>query len=161
MATRFILTPYAAEFAGLANYAQLTHINGQPVLAFDATTNESVVWSFRLPMNWTGTPTLVIQGFMASATSGTVDATIEIQAVTPGDALNLNTTASYGAANSVTGTTVPGTAGYLFAVNFATLTNFDSGAAGDWVRVKLTRGAVGDSAAGDWYVVAVALGDGA
>jgi hypothetical protein len=161
MAARFILTPYSAEFAGLANYPQLMHVNGQPVLAFDAATNESVVWSFRLPANWTGTPTLVVQGFMASAVAGTVDATVEIQAVTPLDALNLNTTASYDAANSVTGTTVPAATGNLFAVSFTSLTNFDSGAAGDWVRLKLTRGATGDTAAGDWYVVAAALGDGA
>lgn len=161
MADRFILTPYSAEFAGLANYPQLMNVNGQPVLAFDAATNESAVWSVRLPADWTGTPNFTVQGFMASAVAGTVDVTVEIQAVTPLDALNLNTTASYAAANSVTGTTVPAATGNLFKVDFASLTNFDSGAAGDWLRLKLTRGATGDTAAGDWYMVAATLGDGA
>lgn len=160
MASRFILTPYSAELAGLANYPQLMTVNGIPVLAYDASTNESAVWSFRLPTGWTGVPSLKVQAMMASATSGDVDLDAQVQAVTPGDALDLDATTSYDAANSTDNTVVPATAGYLFEVSI-TLTNFDSGAAGDWVRLKLTRDAASDTAAADLYVLGALLEDGA
>ena len=160
MASRFHLTPYCAELAGLANYPQLTTVNGIPVLAYDASTNESAVWSVRLPVGWTGTPTLVVQGFMASATTGDIDLDGQVMAVTPGDALDLDSASSYDAVNSTDNTVVPATAGYLFSVTI-TLTNFDGGAAGDWVRLMLTRDAASDTAAGDLYVVGATLGDAA
>jgi hypothetical protein len=131
------------------------------VLAYDAATNETAVWSFRLPSGWTGTPALVVYGFMASATSGDIDMDCSVMAVTPGDALDLDSATSYDAVNSTDNTVVPAVAGYLFVVVMATLTNFDGGAAGDFVRLQLTRDAVSDTAAGDFYVVSVVLGDGA
>jgi hypothetical protein len=160
MSTRYHLTPYSAELAGLANYPQLVTVNGIPALGYDASTNESAVWSFRLPVGWTGTPTLQVQGFMASAVTGDVDLDASVMCVTPGDALDLDTATSYDAVNSTDNTVVPATAGYLFAVTI-TMTNFDSGAAGDWVRLMLTRDAASDTATGDLYVVGATLGDGA
>jgi hypothetical protein len=160
MASRFQLTPYAAELAGLANYPQLTHSNGIPVLAYDASTDESAVWSFRLPVGWTGTPNIRVDCMMATATTGYVDVHVQIMAVTPGDALDLDATDSYDASNVSGAVTVPATAGYLFTAN-VTLTSFDSGVAGDWVRLKLWRNAAGDTAAGDLYIVSVMLEDAA
>lgn len=81
---------------------------------------------------------------MATAgTTGDVDWDVSVQAVTPADALNILTTTSYDTANSTDNTSVPGTAGYLFKVT-VTLTNADSMAAGDRVRLLVTRDAVSD-----------------
>ena len=160
MASRFQLTPYAAELAGLANYPQLTHIAGIPVLAYDAATDESAIWSFRLPVGWTGTPVIRVDCMMASAVTGNIGLKAQVMAVTPGDALDLDAATSYDVVNSVSGVSVPATAGYLFTAS-VTLTNFDSGVAGDWVRLMLTRDAVGDTAAGDLYVLSVMVEDGA
>lgn len=160
MASRFYLTPYSAELAGLANYPQLTTVNGIPALGYDAATNESAVWSVRLPTGWTGTPTLVVDCMMASATSGDVDLDASVMAVTAGDALDLDATTSYAAVNSTDNTAVPATAGYLFTVSI-TLTNFDSGAAGDFVRLMLTRDAASDTAAGDLYILGAMIEDAA
>jgi hypothetical protein len=160
MASRFQLTPYAAELAGIANYPQLTHINGIPALSYDPTTDESAIWSFRLPVGWTGTPAIRVDCMMASAVTGNIGLKAQVMAVTPGDALDLDTATSYDTVNTVSGVTVPATAGYLFTAS-VTLTNFDSGVAGDWVRLMLTRDAAGDTATGDLYVLSVMVEDGA
>ncbi len=99
---------------------------------------------------------------MASATSGTVGIQAQIEAVTDGDALDLDTATSFATVNNSTSVTVPATAGYLKQVSI-TLTNNDGIAAGDLFRIALNRDADGsaitDSATGDMGVLAVELLD--
>lgn len=159
MATRFVLTPYAAEFPS-SNFPELTFVNRRPVLAFDASTNESCQWTVIIPQGWTGTVTAIITYVMASATSGDVDVDVEVEAVSDGDATDLDAGDSFDTVNSTDNTTVPGTAGYIDQIS-VTLTNDDGAAAGDYARFRLTRDAVSDTASGNMYVLAVEIRDGA
>lgn len=131
---------------------------------FDASTDEMLMWSFRMPANYVSDPLLKVQYKMTSATSGTVCMEGRIAAVTPyisganGDAQDVDAKAF--AATNFTSETVLGTAGYLQVMTI-TLTNADSVAANDFVTVWLNRDADGtsgsDTATGDMEVVAVSL----
>lgn len=162
MATRFSFSPLSAEFP-TSNFGALTLINRRPALAFDAATDETAYWTFVAPQGLTGTITVVVHYIMASATTGSVRFQSQLEAVTPGDATDLDAGTSFDTANSAGGT-VPGTAGYEQSISI-TMTNADSIAAGDLVRLSLNRDADGtsgtDDAAGDCYVLAVELRDAA
>lgn len=160
MASRCIFTPESAHFPA-SNPAALTLINRRPALAFDPSTDESAYWTAVAPQGLTGALTLVVFYIMASATTGAVYFQAAVEAVTPGDAVDLDAGNSFDTANSGNGT-VPGTAGYAQSVSI-TLTNADSIAAGDLIRISLNRDAdnASDTAAGDCYVLAVELRDAA
>lgn len=125
-------------------------------LAFDASTEEQCMWSFRMPADYSSAPVLKVQYKMFSATTGGVAFEARIAAVSDGDAQDVDAN-GFDAANVGTAT-VPGTAGHLDEVSI-TLTNADSLAAGDFVVVYLNRDPAhaSDTAAGDCEVVAVAL----
>jgi len=152
MATRAIFTPYSAEFPA-SNFPEISIINRRPILGFDAATNETCYWTMAVPQGITGTMTFVISVMMASATTGDTDWDVAVEAVTSGDATDLDAGTSFDTINSTDNTTVPGTAGYLQQIT-VTLTNNDSLAAADYVRFSLTRDAVSDTAAGDAYFLA-------
>jgi hypothetical protein len=159
MATRFILTPLAAEFPS-TNFAPLTLVNRRPCLAFDAGTNESAQWTGIAPQGFTGTVTVLVYYMMASATSGDIDWDGLLEAVTDGDSTDLDAGDSFDSANSTDNTTVPATAGFIDVVSI-TMTNADSIAAGDYFRLRITRDAASDTATGDAYLLAVELRDAA
>lgn len=163
MATRLIFTPNSAEFPA-SNFPALTIVNRRPVLAFDASTDETAYWTAIAPQGITGTITLVISYMMASATSGTVGIQAQIEAVTDGDATDLDGTTSFDTVNNSASTTVPGTAGYIDQISI-TMTNNDSLAAADYLRVSINRDADGsaitDSATGDLYLLAAEFRDAA
>lgn len=125
--------------------------------AFDATTKEQCMWSFRMPADYLSAPVLRVQYKMTSATSGTVIIEGRLAAVTPGDATDVDAKA-FGTANTSSAATVPATAGFMAEITLA-LTNNDSLAAGDFVVVYLNRDAANasDTATGDMEVVGVAL----
>lgn len=159
--TRFLLRPGAAENPTSA-YPGVTLVNSRPALAFDDTTVETCQWTVVAPQGLTGTMTAVVTYIMASATSGTVEFEVSVEAVTDGDATDLDAGDSFDSVN--TGTeTVPATAGYMSQIS-VTLTNQDSVAAGDYVRIKLSRDSddgTNDTATGDCYVLAVEIRDAA
>jgi hypothetical protein len=163
MATRFVGTPYSAEFPA-TNFPQLTLSNRRPVLAFDASTDETCYWTFIAPQGLTGAITLVVTYAMASATSGTVGLQAQLEAITDGDSTDTDAATSFDTVNNSASTTVPGTAGYIDQISI-TLTNADSMAAADYVRLSLNRDADGsaitDSATGDLYLLAAELRDAA
>ena len=163
MATRFVFTPVSAEFPS-TNYPQITLVNRRPALAFDASTDEACYWTGIAPQGITGTLTAIITYVMASATSGAVGFQAQLEAVTDGDATDLDATTSFDTVNNSSSTTVPGTAGYIDQISI-TLTNADSIAAGDYFRLSINRDADGsaitDSATGDAYVLSVEFRDGA
>jgi hypothetical protein len=160
MATRFVGNPYSAEFPS-SNYPALTLSNRRPVLAFDASTDETAYWSFVAPQGITGTITCVVTYAMASATSGAVYWQAALEAITAGDATDSDATTSFDTANSGNGT-VPATAGYVQQISI-TMTNADSIAAGDYVRLSVNRDAdnASDTATGDAYLLAVEIRDAA
>lgn len=161
MTTRATLTPNSAEFPA-SNFPQLALVNRRPVLAFDATTSETAYWTFVVPQGWTGTGTAVISYAMASATTGGVAFDVAIEAVTSGDATDLDATTSFATVNAGSDAAVPGTAGYMEQISI-TLTNDDSLAAGDYIRVSLARDVAdaADTATGDCYVLAFEIRDAA
>lgn len=126
--------------------------------AFDASTDESLMWSFQMPGDYASSPVLDVLYKMASATSGVIEFEGRIAAITSGDATDADAKA-FATTNAVN-EAVPGTAGYIGDFSI-TLTNADSLAAGDWVIVQLRRDADAtngtDSATGDCEVVSVRL----
>ena len=160
MATRAFLTPFSAELP-TTNFPALTVVNTRPVLAFDATTSETCYWTLTVPQGWTGTKTAVITYMMASATTNGVAFDVALEAVTDGDATDLDATTSFATVNTGTAT-VPGTAGYIDQIS-VTLTNDDSAAAQDYLRISLARATANasDTATGDCYVLGVEIRDGA
>lgn len=161
MSTRAVLTPLAAEFPS-TNFPQLLPVNNRPVLAFDAATSEACQWTSVAPQGLTGTLTAVITYMMASATTGGVAFDVSIEAVTSGDATDLDAGDSFDSVNTGTDAAVPGTAGYMEQISI-TLTNKDSIAVADYFRLKLARNVAdaADTATGDCYVLAVELRDAA
>ena len=160
MATRYSFSPLAAEFPS-SNFPQLLLSNRRPVLAFDASTDETCYFTAVAPQGLSGALTLLVYYAMASATSGDVYFQGSLEAITPGDSVDTDSATSFDTANSGHGT-VPGTAGYVQAISI-TLTNADSIAAGDLFRLALNRDAdhASDTASGDCYVLAVELRDAA
>jgi|SRR5581483_2240979 len=161
MATRFVGLPSSAELPASA-YPQLTQINQRPAMAFDAASDENCSWTDVAPQGLSGTLTLLIYYAMASATSGNTVWQAQIEAITDGDATDLDSATSFDTANSSSATAVPGTAGQLDVISI-TLTNADSIAAGDLYRISVNRDAnnASDTATGDAYVLAVELRDSA
>ena len=161
MATRAILTPFSAAFPA-TNFPQLTQVNVRPVLAFDASTAETCYWTLAVPQGITGTLSLVLSYMMASATTGGVAFDVAVEAVTSGDATDLDAGSSFATTNTGTDASVPGTAGYMEQVT-VTLTNDDSVAAADYLRISVTRatGNAADTATGDLYLLAAEFRDGA
>jgi hypothetical protein len=125
--------------------------------AFDASTNEILMWSFRMPSDYASGPVLKVKYKMFSATSGGVAFSCYIMAVTAGDSQDVDAN-DFATVNTGTDAAVPGTAGYLDVVSI-TLTNADSLAPGDFVVLRLNRevGDAADTATGDAEVVAVAM----
>lgn len=158
MASREALLPFAAEMP-TANAAQLLVVNNRPCLAFDASTRESVVFTAPVPQGITGTPTLTIFYMMASATTGGIAFDIDVEAVTPGDALDLDASTSFGTVNTAN-SSVPGTAGNM-AQCVVTMTNLDGAVAGDLARFRVTRATDNgaDTATGDLYFLAGEIRD--
>lgn len=161
MATRAVFTPYSAEFP-TTNFPRLQLVNRRPVLSFDASIQEACQWTGVAPQGFTGTITALVNYIMASATSGLVDFEVSLEAVTDGDATDLDAVDSFDTVNSANAT-VPGTAGHIDQLS-VTLTNADSIAAGDYFRLRVSRDAddaTNDTATGDCHVLAVELRDGA
>lgn len=158
MASRVQLTAINAEFP-LTNPAQLALIDAtdrrRNVLQFDGTTQQAAEWTFVAPAALTEAEIYFV---MDSATSGDADWEIEIEAITPGDASpDLDSADSFDTANSADAVTVPATAGLLTSQTI-TLTNDDSIAEGDLVRVRVEY-LTSSSATGDAYLLAVDLRD--
>lgn len=160
MATRFVFTPEAASFPS-SNFPALTLSNRRPVLAFDASTDETAYFTGIAPVGWTGTVTAVVHYAMASATTGNIYWQAALEAITPGDATDTDATTSFDTANSGNGA-VPATAGYEQSISI-TMTNADGIAAGDYFRLSINRDAdnASDTATGDAYLLAVELKDAA
>ena len=159
MATRATFLPTSAEYP--ASTAAFATVNGRPVLAFDASTNESAYWTVLIPTGWTGTKYFIIHYFMASATTGGVAFDVSIESMATGSTVDLDSATSFDSVNTGTDT-VNATAGVRGRI-VITLTNNDSSAADDYARVLVTRDTTNgsDTATGDCYLVAAELRDSA
>lgn len=134
-----------------SNNATLDTRNLHPVLDFDATTNESTVFSAVMPRHYAGTTgvTIYLHYAMSSAEADTIDWDVAFERI--GDQQLDIDGDSFAAVNSVDNTTVPGTTGLvdIVSVAFTDGADMDSVAVGEGFRLKVTRDAVSDDAAGD------------
>lgn len=155
--TLCIFMPYDNEPPS-ANYATLDVRNYHPCLDFDATTNESAVFSGIMPRNYAGGGvTVYLHYAMSSATTNTVDWDVAFERI--GDQQLDIDGDSFADVNSVDDTTVPGTTGLVDVVSvaFTDGADMDSVAVGELFRLKVTRDAANDDAAGDAELYAVEI----
>ncbi len=152
--TRFPLTPESAHFPA-SNFPALSAINLRPVLLFDAAADETAYWTFVAPQGLSGALSAKVHYICANATSGTAAWQAALEAITPGDAFDLDAGTSFDTQNGNTGT-VPATNGYEEMVSIP-LTNDDGIAPGDLVRLAINRDVSGDSVANDLALLLVEI----
>jgi hypothetical protein len=156
--TLLVFTPLHNEPPS-ANAATIDLRNYHPVLDFDAATNESAVFSAVMPQSYAGTTgvTVYIHYSMSSAEANTIDWDVAFERI--GDQQLDVDGDSFAAVNSVDNTTVPGTTGLVDVVSvaFTDGADMDSVAVGELFRIKLTRDAVSDDAAGDAEMHAIEI----
>lgn len=145
-----VFTPLGYEPAS-SNYATLDTRNQHPVLDFDASTDESAVWSSVLPANYDGGGvTVKLHYAMTSATSGDVVLTAAFERI--GSGSQDTDSDGFATAKSVT-STVDGTSGNVkvATITFTNGAEMDSVAASEEYRIKITRDADNgsDTATGD------------
>jgi len=142
-----------------SNAATFSTRNLHPLLSFDATTNESAVFSAVMPQHYAGTTgvTVYIHYSMATATSDTIDWDVAFERI--GDQQLDIDSDSFAAVQSVDNTTVPGTSGLVDVVSIAFTdgAQMDSVAKGELFRLKITRDAASDDATGDgeWHAAEI------
>ncbi len=143
-----------AVFAGGAglpppNFSRVLGTNG-PVLglAFDPTTDEGCFWAFRMSGYTGGNLTLRIPWYADSASSGNVVWEARLQAITADTDSQDVETDGWASSNFVQDTHL-GTVGQRLHEATITLSNLDSVAEGDYVRLELRRDANGTNAADD------------
>jgi len=155
--TLLIFNPYNNE-PPAANYATLDTRNQHPCLDFDATTNETAIFSAVMPRNYAGGGlTVYLHYAMTSAEADTVDWDVAFERI--GDGVLDIDADSFAAVNSVDNTTVPATTGLvdIVSVAFTDGADMDSVAVGEAFRLSVTRDAVSDDAAGDAELLAIEI----
>jgi len=155
--TLLIFTPLHNEPPS-SNTATLDTRNQHTVLDFDDTTNESAVFSAVMPRCYSGGGvTVYIHYAMTSATSGDVDWDAAFERI--GDQQQDIDSDGFAAVQSVDNTVVPATSGLvdIVSIAFTDGLQMDSVAAGEGFRLKITRDAVSDTAAGDAELLFVEL----
>lgn len=161
MATSSIILPVqAAKLFGSFITTPARIDGGSPAwkLLFDASTKQSAIFQFRLPANYVSSPIMKFMFSMASATTGKVVLDTEVYAITSGDSQDIDS-ASFDTSNQDgAGVTVPATAGHVGTISF-NLTNFDSGAAGDLILLRINRlvSDSNDTATGDLELLTASL----
>lgn len=141
------------------NYATLDVRNQHPCLDFDTTTQETAVWTGKMPAHYgAGNIVARVVWAAASATTGTIGFDSTFERV---DAGTLDVDAdSFATAQTLTAATVSGTSGVTTegtVTHTAGAAGTDSVAAGDMFRYRLRRDVANDTAAGDAQVFAVEL----
>lgn len=160
-ATMFVGDNSAQLVAGDVTARRVNH-SGRPALAFDDTAEEAAVsQEFEVPTAHTGTGTLKATLHVAAASDATNDIAFDVfvESKTPNtDTLDMESAASWDTANAGTISLAGTTAGDPLTLTI-TLTNADSVAAGDLVRIGIRRDtdSANDDAAGDIFVYAVTL----
>lgn len=135
-----------------SNYATLDTDNSTPVLDFSgAGTNESALFSAVMPQAYaSGTLTAVLY-VTNDGTTGNMDWDVSVEAIASGEDMGAD---SFDTVNSVDNTNVAGTAG-LQTIITVTLANKDSIAAGERIRLKVTRDTAADTNTDDcqlWHM---------
>lgn len=140
------------------NYATLDTRNGHLVLDFDATTQETAIFTGVLPRHYGGGGITVYVHWAAStATTGTIGWDVAFERI--GDGSQDLAADGFATAQTVTAATVPGTSGLVDITNVAVTdgANIDSVAVGEAFRLRIRRDVANDTATGDAEALAVEL----
>lgn len=151
-----LVTFDAASSQPTPDGATFDEVNDQIVLDFDGGTNEDAVFRGVMPQRYTQSGVEVrVRVSMSSATTGDVDIDVAFELQT-GQSVASD---GFAAVQSTDNTTVPGTANTEFevTVTFTDGAQMDSVDVGDLFRVKVTRDAASDTAAGDMQLHAVEI----
>ena len=141
-----------------SNFATLDTRNTHPTLDFDATTQETAIFSAVLPRNYSNNGiTAYVHWAATSAVSGTIGWDVSFERI--GDAQQDLDADGFATAQTVTAATVPATSGHVKITNVAVTdgANIDSIAVGELFRLRVRRDVANDDAAGDAELVAVEL----
>jgi hypothetical protein len=141
MATGTVILPLLGAVFDPTNPPAVGFKNAGPHLDFDSATDELIYVTFRLPADYASAPVLKFQwgGVASVTTSHTVRWSCEVMALTA-DTDGDPDTDSYDTVNAVDDDILGTTAGRIQEASLS-LTNFDSGAAGDWIKLKIYRDA--------------------
>lgn len=147
MTTGTIILPLLAAVPDGTNAPALAFSTSRPYLAFDASTDEIIYWTFRMPQNYASGATLKIEwsGSSSTTTSHTCYWGAAVMAMT-GDIDGAMDSDSYDTENTVADDILGTTAKRIQSASL-TLTNADSVAAGDYVAIRFRRDA--DNASDD------------
>lgn len=127
---------------------------GRPNLLFDDTTDELLLWVFRLPADYASGLTIKWQYSMVTATTNVVAIRTEVMAIADGEDID---TDNFAAVEASADATVPGTAGLMDEISDALGT--PTVAAGDYIAIRAGRenGTSGTNASGDMELWAASL----
>lgn len=133
---------------------------GNPYWSFPDGSDTFIDTTRVAPTTFTGALTVVLH-CRSAATTGVHRATVAVEAVSPGDALDTDAASGFDTANAQDSATVPGTAGHLFTIT-VTCTNADSLAAGDKYRLRVGRagGHANDNAGAALHILHAEVRDG-
>lgn len=154
--TRAVLSPLSAEFP-TSNFPALTVINARPALAYDAATQETAYWTIVAPQGLSGALSCVLTLIGNAAGTNSTYWEVAVEAVTSADAVDFDSATSFDTVNTGN-VAMPATQGHMVQLSI-TLTNADSIAAGDYVRVSIARDADNgsDNFAADAYLLAAEI----
>lgn len=134
-------------------------LQGRMVVVYPDGADEyaAITRAVEMPSAYAGGALTANLGIISGATAGSVRWEVYVEAVTPGDAVDLDAATSFDNANGAT-SAVPATAGYLSLVSIP-LTSADNVAAGDMVRFLVRRDAdlAADDAAASAYLLWLAV----
>jgi hypothetical protein len=145
------------------NFAQRVELNTAErdiVLAFDGTTAESIISPLMAVQGITTPLSITMLFCFPTATTGSAVFDISLQAVSGGDGVNLATTTSYASVNTSAAINAPASVNNPVSAT-VTLTNNDSIAELDWVKIKITRNPTNgsDTITSDCYLIAAIVND--
>ena len=154
MATGTIVLPVPGKFDATNPPGIAFSTAGRPHLLFDDTTDELMLWQFRMPANYASGLTIKWQYSMASATTNVVAIRTEVMATADGEDID---TDNYAAVEASADATVPGTAGLMDEISEALGT--PTVAANDYISIRAGRenATSGTNATGDMEVWAISL----
>lgn len=145
MASKFFVPAAACEPRSSAIVEELDATRRRLVVRFGGAAGSNAYYTVIIPQdtNLSGDPSVVLY-WLSAGTANAVEWEVEVEAITPGDSVDLDAADSFDTTNAAAGATVPATAGFMTTTTIA-LTNRDSMAAGDHVRIRITRDGTNDS----------------